>query len=282
MNAGHDSDRILDHTRQQLSALIDGELAPDEAAFLMRRLQHDDELAGCWERWQLAGAVLRGQAGLRVPDGFSARVMAAVAREGAPVVPAPRRRWLHWGGGAIAASVALVALFLSRPAGPPQRPVESTPAPVLAQAGKTAAPTRATSTAPARTPSVPDSTAQIAAAVAAADVPRRIAGARRGSGQAQRAATRLRERATETPRVAVAAASDTVSAAVPANPANPFSTRHALPASRPWPRALVPGLPASGAFTVDYGGNVAQSPGFYPFEPARLQPQRTEPLPDAP
>jgi len=118
MNANHDSDKILDHTRQQLSALIDGELAPDEAAFLMRRLQHDQELAGCWERWQLAGAVLRGQAGERVADGFSTRVMAAIASEAAPRVVRPRR-WLHWGGGAIAASVALVALLVSRPAGPP-------------------------------------------------------------------------------------------------------------------------------------------------------------------
>jgi len=55
-----------------------------------------------------------------------------------------------------------------------------------------------------------------------------------------------------------------------------------LPASRPWPRALVPGMPASGTFTVDYGGNTAQSPSFFPFDPARLQPQRVEPLPEAP
>ena len=66
------------------------------------------------------------------------------------------------------------------------------------------------------------------------------------------------------------------------NPANPFSTRHPLPATRTWPRALVPGMPASGAFTVDYGGTATPSPGFYPFEPARLQPQPTEPLPEAP
>ena len=280
MNAGHDSDKILDHTRQQLSALIDGELSPDEAAFLMRRLQHDDELAGCWERWQLAGAVMRGQAGLRVPDGFSARVRAAVAREAAPAAPGSRRRWLHWGGGAIAASVALVALFLSRPAGPP--PVEPTSTPVLAQTNTGAVPAPARQT-PVPAPSAPDSAAQVAAAVAVADVPRRIAHARRGGGQSQRAVARAHERAAgETPVVAIAAAGDVVPATVPANPANPFSTRHPLPATRPWPRALVPGMPASGAFTVDYGGTATPSPGFYPFEPARLQPQPTEPLPEAP
>lgn len=281
MNARDDSDKILDHTRQQLSALIDGELSPDEAAFLMRRLQHDQELAGCWERWQLAGAVMRGQAGLRLPEGFSARVMAAVAKD-MPAAPATsRRRWLHWGGGAIAASVALVALFLSRPAGPPQQ--SSQPVPVLAQAGGTpTAPLHRTPAAPAQAPSTPASTAPLAAAVAVVEVPRRMAAARRTGGQGQRAATPVRsERAAEAPVVAVAG-TDTPPAAVPANPANPFSTRHALPANRPWPRALVPGLPASGAFTVDYGGSGAQSPGFYPFEPARLQPQRPEPQPDAP
>jgi len=277
MNADHDSDKILDHTRQQLSALIDGELAPDEAAFLMRRLQHDQELAGCWERWQLAGAVLRGQAGERVADGFSTRVMAAIASEAAPRVVRPRR-WLHWGGGAIAASVALVALLVSRPAGPPHRTADQ-PA-VVAQVGTPVAPNHVpASSMPAPAPAIPtkpDTTAQLATAVAAvADVPRRMANARRSGGQAQRAATRAHERV-EAP-VAVAASGDAVAPA-----ANPFSPHRDLPASRPWPRALVPGMPASGTFTVDYGGNTAQSPSFFPFDPARLQPQRVEPLPEAP
>ena len=34
-------DKILDHNRLQLSALVDGELSPHEARFLLRRLQHD-------------------------------------------------------------------------------------------------------------------------------------------------------------------------------------------------------------------------------------------------
>jgi len=275
MNSTHDGDKILDHTRQQLSALVDGELAPDEAAFLMRRLQHDAELAGCWERWQLAGAVLRGQGGVRVAEGFSARVMDAIAREPAPVVAKSPRRWLHWSGGALAASVALVALVMSRPAGPPRDPAQT---PVVAQAQIPASVPATTPAAPAvpmpKAPSAPDTAAQLAGAVAVADVPRRMANARRGSGQAQRAATRAHEHATA-PAQAVAALE--VATATPAG--NPFSTHHALPASRPWPRALVPGMPASGAFTVDYGGNTAPAPSFFPFEPARLQPQRTEPVP---
>ena len=44
-------DKLDIHHRQQLSALMDGELLADEARFLLRRLQHDRDLAGCWERW---------------------------------------------------------------------------------------------------------------------------------------------------------------------------------------------------------------------------------------
>ena len=268
----HDGERILDHTRMQLSALVDGELAPDEAAFLMRRLRHDDELAGCWERWQLAGELLRGRGGARLPDGFSSRVMATVAAA-PPVVAAaaPRaRRWLGWGAGAIAASVALVALLMTRQAGQPQAPSQAQP-PVLASSLAPASPV------PARKPAAPDTAAQLAgAAVAVAEVPRRIAGARRGNAPAQRAATRVRGRS-EAPRVEVASA-----AAAVANP-NPFSPEHALPATRPWPRSLVPGLPASGAFTVDYGGLAPQSPSLHPFAPRAVPPQRVEPAPgDAP
>lgn len=280
MNRQHDSDRILDHTRQQLSALIDGELAPDEAAFLMRRLEHDEDLAGCFERWQLVGAVLRGQGGVRMPEGFSARVMARVKDEAVPMRAARPRRWVQWGGGAIAASVALVALLLVRPAGSPQRPVQA-PFREVAQAAAPATPVarQAAPTVPVPGPSTPDNAAQLAtAAVAVAEVPRRLASARRsGGGQALRAASRVRDRNEATQRVAAVGAAPPPSSSPTAAP---FSPDHALP-SRPWPRALVPGFPA-GAFNVDYGGRAAAPQGMYPFEPARLAPQHVEPLPEAP
>ena len=48
---GHDTDAKLSlQRRQQLSALVDGDLAPDQAKFLLRRLGHDAELAGRWDR----------------------------------------------------------------------------------------------------------------------------------------------------------------------------------------------------------------------------------------
>ena len=61
-------DKLDIHHRQQLSALMDGELLADEARFLLRRLQHDRDLAGCWERWQLCGDVLRGRAQAPAPE----------------------------------------------------------------------------------------------------------------------------------------------------------------------------------------------------------------------
>ncbi|HEY0332445.1 MAG TPA: RseA family anti-sigma factor, partial [Stenotrophomonas sp.] len=106
-NPSQNDDKIERHYRQQLSALVDGQLPADEARFLLRRLQHDDELAGCQERWQLCGDVLRGMAAAPAPLDFVARVQRAVASEAqAPAVPVPARHGWRWGSGAIAASVA--------------------------------------------------------------------------------------------------------------------------------------------------------------------------------
>src|SRR5690606_18825538 len=123
------TDKMLEHTRQQLSALFDGELGSDEARFLRKRLEHDAELAACVSRWQLAGDILRGQATAAAPAGFAARVAGAIAGDArqAPVAAARHRRWIP--GAALAASVAVVAMFMARqspdlmPAGEPA-PVE--------------------------------------------------------------------------------------------------------------------------------------------------------------
>jgi negative regulator of sigma E activity len=242
-------ERILDHDRLQLSALMDGAVSPDEARFLLRRLQHDEELAGCWTRWQLCGDVLRGHASALVPAGFSQRVASAIAAEGRQPTHAGSTiasRWARWGGGAaLAASVAVIALFVSR-----QMPDSQTPAP--AQIATTAPATTPAKPVPA-SPSAPDTAAQLAAAVAVADVPRRAV--RRSRGQSQRAAMRTPARA---PQAQVA-----IAASAPAQ-ANPFAPSTVIQ-TRPWPRALLPNAPASGAFTVEYGSST--TPSFYPFAP---------------
>ena len=68
---GPDPDKLLLFHRQQLSAMLDGELSPDEAKFMLRRLQHDGELAACWERWQVCGDVLRGRHHALLPSDFA-------------------------------------------------------------------------------------------------------------------------------------------------------------------------------------------------------------------
>lgn len=251
-------ERILDHHRQQLSALMDGALLPDEARFLLRRLQHDEELAGCWTRWQLCGDVMRGQASMLLPTDFAQRVaQAIVADAGAGTTRrgSAASTWAHWGGGAaLAASVAVLALFVTRQA-PEARISVDPPSAIVAQTP--VAPMPAPSAVmPAPPMPVPDPAAtQVATAIAMAAVPRRMA-ARRSRGQSQRAAIRTAARANE-PQVAVATS-------VPA-PANPFAM-HTAGQSRPWPRALLPESPVSGGFNVDYN-NIATSPSFYPFAP---------------
>ena len=251
---GQTGERILDHNRLQLSALMDGAVSPDEARFLLRRLQHDEDLAGCWTRWQLCGDVLRGHASAIAPAGFSQGVANAIAAEaGRPAHPGSSiaSRWARWGGGAaLAASVAVIALFVSR-----QMPDARTPEPASAQIA-TVAPVATPARPIPTSPPGPDTAAQLAAAVAVADVPRRSA--RRSRGQSQRAAMRTPARATQAP-VAIAAG-----APLQSNPnPNPFAPNTVIQ-SRPWPRALLPNAPASGAFTVEYGSS---APSFYPFAP---------------
>lgn len=119
---------------ERLSAMMDGALSPDETRFLLRRMEHDDDLADRWSRWQFVGDAMRGHAGRALPADFSHRVGRAIADDllvddltdesslavavGAGV--STRRPLLRWGGGAaLAASVALAALLGTR-ALPPQ------------------------------------------------------------------------------------------------------------------------------------------------------------------
>jgi sigma-E factor negative regulatory protein RseA len=136
-----------DATHEQLSALIDGELPRDELRFLLRRLDSDSALAQRWSRYQIVSAVLKREyAPATASEQFVSGVM---ARLDAEVRQAPPRagmgsRFLRWaGGGAIAASVAVVALLATRPAGTD-----------LAGPAQ-AAPTVTVAAAPATTPAAP-------------------------------------------------------------------------------------------------------------------------------
>lgn len=127
-------------SREDLSALMDGELAAEPTRFLLRRLEHDPELSATWSRWHLIRACLMSEpARMSAPGAdrdFAARVGSAIR---ASQVPHDRRR--HWaqyvGGGAIAAGVAVAALMLNVPGarvGAPAPVAETQPAPTSAVA----------------------------------------------------------------------------------------------------------------------------------------------------
>ena len=105
---------MTDRIREQISALLDGELPADEVSLLVRRLERDPALRRTFGRYVLAGEALRSQGGPLAGRSFADRVNAAIDAE-APAVAAPERR-SRWNrpvmAGAVAASAALAAVLL--------------------------------------------------------------------------------------------------------------------------------------------------------------------------
>lgn len=103
--------------KEQLSALMDGELSRDERAFLLRRLDHDAELKATWARYHLARDVLTHRPGASPTIDLTDRIMGALAAEdAAPRAAASKsQRWRPWIGAALAASVAMMAVISITP-----------------------------------------------------------------------------------------------------------------------------------------------------------------------
>ncbi|MBB5884119.1 hypothetical protein DYQ93_19645 [Xanthomonas sp. LMG 8992] len=286
-------DKFELHYRQQLSALIDGELPADEARFVLRRLQHDEELSGCHERWQLCGDILRGRVSVPAPSDFSARVRQAVAAEAQQAVRAQaasaagKRRTWRWGGSAaLAASVALLALFVTQRL--PQTPEALPPAQVADATVPTPTPTPAAVTPqiPTPAPAPADPQGDLAAAVAAAPA-MAIAANRRQDAAARRDATRSEQAA----RPRNAPAERAYASAAPAKPQAKASTQTPFVApvapptmvvqrasdpfghpatplqARPWPRSTLPAADTGSEFTASFPRSGADPAAFYPFEP---------------
>lgn len=237
MNTDHAANDLTQlSSREQLSALMDSALPADQTRFLLRRLRHDEALAGCWERWRIAGETLRGLApAQRLPADFAARVAAALHDAPPAAVPAARNAtapsWVRWGvGGAMAASLAMVALMAG------QAP-DATPAgasiPARVVAAQVADPAPAPVPAPDRGASGEGAAQQaLAAATAVAAVARPLRESRRPVDAGARQAAR--------PDAAVSA----------------LVAEVALPATelvaKPWPRTILPQY-ANEGLTVGFG-----------------------------
>jgi len=272
MNTTPVVDKIDAHHRQQLSALLDDELGTDEARFLVRRLQHDPELQACHERWSLLGDVLRGQVVTPAPTGFADRVSAAIAAEPAPqVAPAtPLRRggWRAWGGGALAASVAALALFMGRQGlAPEESQADASPQVIASEAELSLPPAVASPvTAPVAGPA--DVLVGAAPAVAVAAAARRPdSTSRSGSATRTQQAARATQRSADPQR--------RIAGQLPLTPTVPATHRGELPfgdvgalQAKPWPRAALAPSIETGTFNARLPATEPAT--FYPFEP-RLQ-----------
>ena len=86
--------------REQLSTLMDGELARDETLFLLRSLNHDNALAQSWSNYHLTRQVLRRQDVFLLPADFSQRILSQLESE--PVQGAHAGRCIRSCGAGVA------------------------------------------------------------------------------------------------------------------------------------------------------------------------------------
>jgi sigma-E factor negative regulatory protein RseA len=115
--------------KEQLSALMDGEVDRNALRFALRAADADPALRATWSRYHAARDVLRREPAMFAADGFADSLMARLDAEDAQV--ADRRggtigRWVRYAsGGAVAAAVAVVALMASAPGTRQQMPQQA-------------------------------------------------------------------------------------------------------------------------------------------------------------
>jgi len=107
------------HTDEQLSAFIDGELAPNEADSLITTILDNDELRSRWANYHLVGHSLHGESTNNTVN-LSDSISAALANEPTVFAPQPRKRitpaaFKQVAGMAIAATVAAAAVLMVQP-----------------------------------------------------------------------------------------------------------------------------------------------------------------------
>lgn len=97
---------------EDLSAFVDGELGKSESAFLLRRLEHDGELRGCYARYHLIRDCLRNPL-TAAPAGadLAARVRVALKSEATPRRALPWRAGMQLAAGVFTAAVVAAGAF---------------------------------------------------------------------------------------------------------------------------------------------------------------------------
>lgn len=74
---------------QQISALVDGEVAEHELTPLLARIQSNPELRERWTRYHLISDALRNNLPLEVDHGLQARVWSALQEQPSIAAPSP-------------------------------------------------------------------------------------------------------------------------------------------------------------------------------------------------
>lgn len=240
-------------SREQLSALMDGVLPEDQTRFLLRRLRHDAELAACWERWRMAGDVMRGAVpARRLPAEFSMRVTAALRGEDIPTAaPAAKRRSMQWAGGAALVAVLAVLTLVRWPLLPAAtgHGSASEHMPVSAPALRA----MARSEAAAGVPTGTRTATEMPAATIPAPAPAQVAAAMPKDGVTQRPA--------RPPRQGMPVSDSAVVNVAQSLPATEGEGSF-LESSRPWPRRVLPQYGAQGGLLVDFGTGAKPATGW--------------------
>lgn len=102
--------------KMQISAFVDGELPDNEAELLLRRMSQDATLRSQVGEYLEIGRIMRGEASVRGMQGLRERVGAEIddrplQSAGEPEAADKRRNWKPLTGMAVAASVAVAAIF---------------------------------------------------------------------------------------------------------------------------------------------------------------------------
>jgi sigma-E factor negative regulatory protein RseA len=106
---------MTDTVKEQLSALLDGELPDNETELLLKRMARDPEHGRTLSRYSLIGAALRTDGQIPAARQVAARVSAALAREPALRSAGGLARWVR-----PAAGLSVAALAVMFGAGPAQ------------------------------------------------------------------------------------------------------------------------------------------------------------------